>query len=685
MASAKLSRGKKWRWRLVVMAILASLALSVVRRLFFQERQTVQWLPPLAIENPTYFSAFEEERMPTSSSEEACQTPLVEDTKEDSRSELLVDGSDFAATAHGRTSSHPFCQRFRYEQSASALWSSHREAIMNKTNHANDEDGRHRPWIEKLFDTVSPFLLQRGLRNPPNAADTKRVLNIVETKLANSSAPPLYVAVFGGSVVEGTNCDFIPPAALELVTNRSLLRERKRNMYDTVIKGRSCTWPNRLQALVDYALGEGVVKIYNLGVGGTNSQLAVPIVKYRLYSGAADLVNIGGPDVVINGYAVNDNAYFSSTAATATYTHFNASLARAEDFIRAVWKSRPCHDPPMVWFFDEHFGNYIESLLGEDIQKDAVRLLADYYELGYVSSSFSVRSFFLSDPDETLFSPDWEHPVKKSRIVDGHFGMPGHLHASWTFAYAALQTVLDYCADHAFTDSISTTRLQDGQLSSQLADMQTLLDRTYLPPPLGQDTLSLVNIAKTWRATQQQQYRSEKLLCEDEMNTQGTLCPLAFVATPVGTTRQARAVDDYLKPFVTVNTGWYGRNDIRNGWQNKIGLMPTGIGASIILSLEHVTTLIQMISLQTLKSYGDPWEGSEALFDLTIIRGNPNSTDFRDNFTIPAYHDANMSVSYLYEHDLGNNRAVAGDSLTLNITLVAGSAFKLIALMMCSG
>jgi hypothetical protein len=73
------------------------------------------------------------------------------------------------------------------------------------------------------------------------------------------------------------------------------------------------------------------------------------------------------------------------------------------------------------------------------------------------------------------------------------------------------------------------------------------------------------------------------------------------------------------------------------------------------------------------------------LFDLTIIRGNPNSTDFRDNFTIPAYHDANMSVSYLYEHDLGKNHAVAGDSLNLNITLVAGSAFKLIALMMCSG
>jgi hypothetical protein len=547
-------------------------------------------------------------------------------------------------------------------QTASSIWRKHIHDILDTSIHPKDEGHIHQNWTKQLLDLVTPELMERALRTSPSYSDMDHIVRIIDERLHNSSAPPLHVGVFGGSVTEGSGCDVIP-------------KEMRKNVNAQFgnkvgpIRGRKCAWPYRLQLLADSFLGHGVVVIHNLAVGGTNSIQAIPVLNYWLYPPDSPL-RYRGPDVVVNAYSTNDNyPSWGSNNSSKDFTFFHQTLNSTQNFLQTALRSRPCHDPPVVLFFDEYIGNQHELLLGEDIRHDAVQLISNQAKFGYISSAFAARPLVHADTSETLFSASW---YRRKRLRDVHFGMPGHVYVSWVFAYSILKAMLDFCEDQQFHD-------EDLRSSAVFKGASTLVNSDF-PPDLTSG-VSWTSVTSQWRADETARVRKEEGFCQSAASNEMP-CPFAFVATPAGTTRNANQLQTYLKPFQTSNTGWRGENDIKNGWQNKLGLTAKKTGASITLTLKNIENSIRYLTLNSLKSYGEKWANSEAEFNITIWKNY--TLEHETSFRVKGYHNQNTSIAYSYNLDLGAHSAKPGRTVTLDITLVGGSVFKIQSLMLCS-
>jgi hypothetical protein len=561
------------------------------------------------------------------------------------------------------------------------------------------------------------FLARQQLDNPGHAG-----------KDPPGAAPPLKIAIFGGSVAEGTKCEWLPNVILKNFTPSS-----KNGTSSSItwpqIRGNSCAWPFRLQHILDHFLGPRVVQVHNLAVGGTSSRLALPILKYWLYPRDSDLkpkpgddsAGGGGPDIILNAYAANDNLFSWDHDAngTATMDNFYQALQSTEEFCRTALLSKPCHAAPILGFVSEYQGNLNELLLAEDVRADTVRILSDYYGFFDLSPATVVRQLVLVNTDETLLSPSWysdsnaarrrqpkNAPPERSK--DSHYGMPGHVYTAWTMAFAALSMVLDHCDDmHDEEDNPNFAFIELEHASAM----------NRFPPPLV--TRELMTIERTanihdhnqattddhssgipmkWRQEAMAAQQEEQEYCRTSSTTQSP-CPFAFVATPTGTARTKMVLNKYIRRF-RVNPergggeGWDGENNLRYGWQNKIGLIASKPGGTLHLRLANIQQKIRHVIIQSMKSYGEEWKGSEAQFNITVSNDVnttiPQSDDgmtsdtTTTSFTIQGFHDMNASIAVPFALDLGNKSAAIGQTVDVKITLIGGKKFKIIAMMLCS-
>jgi hypothetical protein len=557
------------------------------------------------------------------------------------------------------------CSHFDKGQTTSSVWRLHQQEILEAASML-DERMVHRDWIKELWHLLSSNLhwMERGLRSTPSMATMENILTKVgELLLVHKSNnnnngtlsdeyPPLQVVIVGGSVPEGAGCNMLPREIWPF------LPDQKMGRFDNELKGQRCAFPARLQLLADAFLGPGIVQIHNLAMGGTNTLLSLPVLEYRLYPSQLALLRKQGPDIIVNAYAANDNLYSwdNSEKATADLTHLHKSLLRAKSFYQTALKSRQSC-PPMVLFLEEYLGNQNEELLGEDIRNDAVQLLTDAVnDIGYISSAAVARHWVYAQTKETLFSPDWSRgPLKP----DVHFGMAGHQHVAWVMAYSILQSVMEFCED-----------IDDGDA------------------PIGHMTTSS-GVGSTDAASSRTMYEPQTpsyLNCTTNLSVNSdTPCSFAFVATPAGTVKSAASLNQYIKPYQTSqgNGGWFGENNIRNGWQNKLGLVPRQTGASIGLSIPNLRDEVRVITIHYLMSYGEQWEHSEALFNFTVWSSEA-ILQHEVSFTLTGYHNESTSLTFPYTLDLGEKTANVGQSVGLNITLTNGTAFKITAIMMCS-
>lgn len=151
--------------------------------------------------------------------------------------------------------------------------------------------------------------------------------------------PLLLVTVYGRSVAEGTGCNKIPTELGNLEVIES-------------IKGKNSAWPLQLQWLADTFLGNDVICVENIAVGGTHSILVLPNLEYRLYPKNLLLLQ-NGPDVILNGYSVNDNLPSMEVKENlmADQQHFQLGLDKSQHFTLSALKSQLCHDPSSLIYF----------------------------------------------------------------------------------------------------------------------------------------------------------------------------------------------------------------------------------------------------------------------------------------------------------------------------------------------
>jgi hypothetical protein len=107
--------------------------------------------------------------------------------------------------------------------------------------------------------------------------------------------------------------------------------------------------------------------------------------------------------------------------------------------------------------------------------------------------------------------------------------------------------------------------------------------------------------------------------------------------------------------------------------------------ATMVFAFSNVTVPLRVLTVQSLKSYGEAWEGSEALF--TVTQRNPTSDDkswiLVTAKSITGDHNSTSSISYSTEIQFPEE-VRTGNDIRIEIKLVGGSTFKITAMMLCS-
>lgn len=566
-----------------------------------------------------------------------------------------------------------FCSFLPTGISAATLWEQQGERIIQATALS----ASHIPWMRRLFHTLTPEALDKGTVVWPWLDRFRSSI----LPLLHSNNETLRVAVMGGSVAEGRGCELLPRAELNSYINNT----------EPKVDSRKCTWVNRLQMLANaFSLP---IEVFNLATGGTNSLLALPVLEFQLYHSEI-LKNLGGPHVLLNGYAPNDALYSwsfdtSINNATADYDHYHKAWEAASKFVSAAASS--CKQKSLVVFVNDYLGNQHDRLLAEDIRSDAVRKVALDTGSMYISPTTTVRPWVYGNTRETLFTAPWWVKTRKGveRRRDVHFGMPGHIAVAWVVAYSFLRVAIEFCEQERIKESIVVAPPQVSDFTAALP-LQLPWNTTFL---------------EEWQERSSQRKQSFQ---PQECSAHGP-CLFAFVANPAGTHRNRFKLKKYLSPHEVYNTGWQAEDDIRNGWQvsiclcenwkmhhmvthhylvctkkkNKLGLTAHVTGAQLVLEFPNISQPVRTIALQSLKSYGPAWDDAVAHFNVSVRYDDPEKLPYDTSFEITGFHNETTSITYPFQLDLRDHLATAGSTLRIAMTLQTGTNFKINSLLLC--
>jgi len=504
------------------------------------------------------------------------------------------DYNDFCSLAQHTLESH---------SSPSHWWTTHLDDILHASQHPQDPDDIYRDWTLQLLASLSPEMLQQGVKARPSSQSFKQVAEILYNRILHpDTAPPLKIAVVGGSVTRGQGCNQpILPGSHKL---------------DSAL----CAWPSRLERLINTLAGFELVQVSNLAVSATTLRFGTPLIKYWFYPN--ELLP-DGPDIIISSYSSNEQ---SNEDTTKSVKFANRARNRIQEFITTCRKARPCK-PPLVLFVDDYLGNFQDNILGEMTFSKITTELAEWYgEVMHVSHADVVRRFIYADTTETTFTSPWPIDTATHKLeVQVHFGMAGHVAIAWSILYAMVDVVMGYCENQVFVEKM---KKHSGVFSEQVADLVNTV-----PPPKLRPELLLQDVSREW---QDNAARTQRSLLEcDTLESKSPPCTFAFLAGVQGW--NAEELHAFLQPYLIENTGWETAMDYGAGGAiKKPGLVATEAHASMTLHLTHIDKEVRMINVQRIKSYGDKWVDSNARFTVRVE--NPGKDVYTTQFDVDGYH-----------------------------------------------
>ena len=196
-----------------------------------------------------------------------------------------------------------------------------------------------------LEETLSPARMRRAIRHLPTFSHRilKHIMDIVQKRRQDpKNNPPLRIAVFGGSVTLGREC------------------------FPGAMGNKICAWPARFESLINQMFGNEIVKVYNLAIGGTNSESATNRIKYWMYGD--ETLDKEGADIIINSYSTNDSLpqwdleWPKDDLIGLTSVAIHEKL---QGFVRESLQINSCGIPPLVVHVDDYLGPQQPALLGE--------------------------------------------------------------------------------------------------------------------------------------------------------------------------------------------------------------------------------------------------------------------------------------------------------------------------------
>lgn len=330
------------------------------------------------------------------------------------------------------------------------------------------------------------------------------------------------------------------------------------------------------------------------------------------------------------------------------------------------------------------------------LQTQVLKEVAGWYKNMAVSSAQVVGPLVYPDTlGESTLSPPWQY--KKGRKADGryeenvHFGWGGHQAIVWSWAYSALKTMVSFC-DHRDWEVQVKGRVDsmgEDRHSHTVPGVSEL--RGVAPPPLDFE-MRLEDVSERWKEEKGRQDQH----CEQ--TPEHPPCVMAWVGGPEGPTADAKKLTDYLQPYIVVTpeSGWETESDMSHGWSRRLGFVAKEPNVTVIFEFSNVTVPLKVLTIQSLKSYGDAWQGSEALFTVTTsTTGSPPSGIGTNGTTgggdwgvvasevVSGYQNSTASTSHSTEVTF--ERSIEpGSDVRLEVKLIGGSTFKITGMMLCT-
>lgn len=575
----------------------------------------------------------------------------------------------------------------RQSRGFSRIWKTLQPTILEGLRHPRDTLNVHANWTQDLLQhLLTPHVLEYSIKGMPHPSVLRPIVTkLVERLRYPRTRPqpegPIKIVVFGGSVVEGVQCRNPPfPHRGPGLDYKSL---------------QECSWPFRLERVVNHVIRNllpvlleddnqtqagrpDIIQIHNLAAGGTNSEAALPLLRYNL--GPALLPN-SPPDIIINAYSANDNlppAFHATKNTTIDSFHLARIWKRNVQFVQAAKASQKCRvNPPLILYVNDYLGNQQQSIVGESQLDQAIQWITDFdATVGYVSISHSVRRWVFANTSEHFFSGRWGDR-KRSSVVDVHFGQAGHVSTTIAVLYYLFKALYNYCEDENEI-LLATSPTGIATPTTNFRD-----DATYF--------VDIQEPTQGWIEAQEfpvvrpnlTERRWDNLPhyvgpnCS-EVPDGSPPCVFAFLAAPLGVNNFQDVLTDYLKRFTLHQEGWSVHRDIRQGgFQNKVGLVATKPGASMTLAYPD-SSQIGGLTVHYLKSYGPLWEDSRLEMRARYVSPT-GDVAYEKVMLLEGFHNQTVSISYTYSTSF----TPMDGQFQLQLTLVGGQQFKLNAMMFC--
>lgn len=563
------------------------------------------------------------------------------------------------------SSDHPFCSIFSQPLPRTEdVWRSHLPRILNWSIHPLDPDRDFEGFTARLLYTVSAARLKRGVKSVPHRSWESlraaveiahaRWIYVQNNETASDEAPrKLRILVMGGSVAFGDLCNYVPGAGR--------FPQRKRQ----------CSWPTRIEFMLNRIFGGDVVEVISATLGGTNSDAALSILQYDLVSPEVD--------VVIHAYSTNDmHLYTLERASQLNVTMRERIYDTIEQFIRTVLtRCRPSKGPPpFVAVLDDYIGNEQSVIRDTALFSETLPWLANYYGILGLSYADAVRDIVYGDTKETWFSPAWI--VRRAYTKQIHPGMGMHVVTAWVLLYAALDSVLTWCGMPQLADGGNDNHLPYhpvdglpvlyGNESQKFAYREPRRTPGGLPPRLYSD-LSLEFVSDAWQ-------NAEVKACNQTYENKCIFSWMSRMSTDMFSEKQ---VDERMNLHMLKNQGWQAVSDFK-----KLGYVPVGgLHSKFTLRFNNISQPIRSVMLTVMKSYGDKWANSQILVTAQVVKDRKPSHVRLRRGQIEGFHGKNTSEQYTHTPYFPHVVA-AGTDLRISVELVGGSTFKIMGMAVCS-
>ena len=279
------------------------------------------------------------------------------------------------------------CSLLPQRTSAKNVWAHYIGAILAASKHPDDPNFIHEDWTKRLLGDLPPYLLQATLQQ--TFPDLSHIMKIVVKRLQSpDTAPPLRIAVVGGTFAEGEGCSTASVSVPEgsIMANPTF-----------------CAWPYRFQSFLNTMLGVDWVEVTNLAEEGTDTGFMIPLMRNWIYPKS---LLPHGPDIIVNAYGRYD---YESYGNVGTIQQLKDTIrAEMDTFIRAVEVSHPCGTSPLVIHMDD---------VGVDLNH---RILQIHHKEAFARAMQADRQ-------------------------RGIFAMAGHMAMTWVLAFGALEAALRHC------------------------------------------------------------------------------------------------------------------------------------------------------------------------------------------------------------------------------------------------